>query len=149
MENKNNIPNNNKENPSFLDQIKKESPFSVPKSYFEVLPQVIIDKKLNNKSIENIFDKLSYRILAPTFAVLAIIAIVYLIPNENSEIELTGDQISEIILNESLHEFDEDLIYSVYSETQIEEPVAEEPNEEIIDYLINNNIDINSIIEEL
>lgn len=149
MENRNNIPDNNEENTSFLDQIKKEKPFSVPKNYFEVLPQVITDKKLKNKNIENVFDKLSYRILAPTFTVLAIIAIVYLIPNENNEMELTGDQISEIILTENLHEFDEDLIYSVYSETLIEEPVNEESDEEIIDYLINNNIDINSIIEEL
>ena len=149
MENKHNIANQPKNNPSFLEHMKKDTPFSVPNNYFESLHQVIINKKLENNNINNYFDKLSYRILAPSLIVLSLIAIVYFLPQNNSNNELTNEQISELIINEKLHEFDEDLIYDIYSESEMKEQEEIPLEDEIIEYLIDHNINTNLILEEL
>jgi tRNA A22 N-methylase len=149
MENKNNISENGNNLPPILTKIGKENSFSVPKNYFEVLPQVINDKKLNNKRIVNIFDNLSYRILAPTLGVLTLIMTIYILQPNNTTLELTNEQLSEIIINEELIEFDENLVYEVYAETESTSSSEQTTDEEIIDYLINDNISINLIIDEL
>ena len=149
MENKNNIENNELNKHSFLSEIKKENHFTTPNDYFEVLPQVINNKKLNNNKIKNIFDKLSYRVLAPTFGILILITTFYILQPNNASLELTNEELSEIIINEELIEFDENLVYEVYAEMENITPNEQNDNEEIIDYLIDDNISINLIIEEL
>jgi hypothetical protein len=149
MENKNNIPKNDTNLSPILDKIGKENNFSVPKNYFEALPQLIGDKKLNNKVIITIFDNLSYRVLAPTLGVLLIIMAIYTLQPNSTDLELTNEQLSEIIINEELIEFDEDLVYEVYAETENDTPIEQTTNEEIIDYLINDNISTHLIIDEL
>lgn len=149
MENKNDIENNELNKHSFLSKIKKENHFTTPNNYFEVLPQVINNKKLNNNTIKNYFDRLSYRVLAPTFGVLLLITTIFILQPSNSNLELTSEQLSEIIIDEELIEFDENLVYEVYAEMENNTLDEQNTNEEIIDYLINDNISINLIIEEL
>jgi len=149
MENKNNIENNELNKHSILNKIKKENHFTTPNNYFEVLPQIINDKKLNNNNIKNIFDKLSYRVLAPTFGILILITTIYTLQPNNTDLELTSEQLSEIIIDEELIDFDENLVYEVYAEMENTNPDEQNDDEEIIDYLINDNFSINLIIEEL
>lgn len=149
MNNKNNIPENEKNESVFLGNMEKKQVFSTPKDYFEVLPEVINNKKLENKSLNNYFDKLSYRIIGPVLAFSILLGIVFTWQNNTSEKALTNEQLSEYLLDEGYLEIEDYLVYESYYEAEIEETSLEESDDEYIDYLINNDIDINTIIEEL
>lgn len=149
MENKNNTSENLEKEAPFLSKIKKENHFSTPKNYFEVLPEVITSKNLNNKSLPFSFDKLSWRILVPVSSLAVIIFIVFNWNNNLVESELTNDQLCELIIEEDYIEIDDYLVYETYAEILEEENEESSDTEEYIDYLIENDIDINAIIEEL
>lgn len=149
MENKNNIPENFKNDSDFLSKIEKKNNFSVPNDYFEQLPQVINNKKLNNSSIKFYFDKLSYRVLIPISAFI-LITILVLNWNDNTlKNELTNEQISEFLLEEEDEYLDENLIYETYYQVMPNEISMTNEEEKYIDYLIENDIDVSTIIEEL
>ena len=151
MKNNNNIHEELENETPFLSQIKKENHFSTPKNYFEVLPEVISSKNLNNKSSHYLFDRLSYRILVPISSLIIIFIVFFNWNNNIPKAELTNEQLSEFIIEEDYFEMDDYLVYETYAEILEEEENAKQPSEteEYIDYLIENNIDINSIIEEL
>ncbi|MBL4593268.1 MAG: hypothetical protein JKX68_05555 [Flavobacteriales bacterium] len=150
MKNKNNIPDNLENEASILSKIKKENHFSTPKNYFEVLPEMITSKNLNNNKLQFNFDKLSYRILVPVSVFALLFFIVFNFSNNNTENELTNEQLSELIIEEEYIEFDDYLVYDTYAEIiEEEENEALSETDTYIDYLIENDIDINSIIEEL
>ena len=159
MKNKNDILDELEKEAPFLSKIKKENRFSTPKNYFEVLPEVIHDKKLNNKSLKISFDRLSYRISIPISSLVIIFIVLFNWNTNTIESELTNEQLSELIVNEDYVEFDDYLVYDAYAEILEEKSKRSEDSaldaetnsdtEEYIEYLIENNIDINSIIEEL
>ncbi len=150
MENKNNIPENLEKEAPFLSKIKKENHFSTPNNYFEVLPEVIASKNLNNKSLRFSFDKLSYRILVPVASLIVLFFIVFNFNNNNTETELTSEQLSDLIIEENYLDIDDYLVYETYAEIiEEEEDETLSETDDYIDYLIDNDIDINSIIEEL
>lgn len=136
MQNKNNI-----------ERIKKENQFSVPANYFEELPQQIRAKRTQIKPNTVFSTNWYYKILAPTMIVITLFASYYIYQNKTTT-ELTPQEISEVIIDQELIQMDEEMIYEVYAETATSNQ-TESQNEEIIDYLINNNISINLIIEEL
>lgn len=149
MENKNNTSENLEKEAPFLSKIKKENHFSTPKNYFEVLPEVITSKNLNNKLLPFSFVKLSWRILVPVSSLAIIIFIVFNWNSNLVESELTNDQLCELIIEEDYIEIDDYLVYETYAEILEEENEESSDTEEYIDYLIENDIDINAIIEEL
>jgi hypothetical protein len=149
MKNKNNIPENPLENAPFLSKIKKENHFSTPNNYFESLPEITNSNLLNNSSLKFSFDKLSYRILVPITSLIVILIVVFNLNDNNSEIEITPDQLSELIIDEEYLEIDDYLVYETYAEIIEEDAEETTETEEYINYLIDNDIDINSIIEEL
>jgi len=136
MQNKNNI-----------EQLKKENQFSVPANYFEDLPQQIQAKRTLEKPNTISLNNWYYKVLAPTMVVITLFASYYIYHN-NTSTELTPEEFSELIINQELIQFDEDMIYEVYAETAVQTQ-TELQDEEIIDYLINDNISINLILEEL
>ena len=137
-------------NGQILSKIKKENHFSTPKNYFEVLPEVISNKKLNNNNLITFFDKLSYRVLVPISAVIVLFFVVFNFNTNNNSTTLTSYQLSELILEDDYYEMDDDLVYEAYSEMlENEEKETASNKDEYINYLIENDIDINSIIEEL
>jgi hypothetical protein len=150
MKNNNNIIEELEKEAPFLSKIKKENHFSTPNNYFEVLPELITHKKLNNKLLWISFDKLSYRILVPISAFAVLLFVVFNLNTNNISIELTPDQLSELIIEDDYLEMDDYLVYEAYAETLEEERKETSSNkDEYINYLIENDIDINSIIEEL
>ncbi|MCB0402296.1 MAG: hypothetical protein KDD41_09455 [Flavobacteriales bacterium] len=142
--------------PDFLAQFDKKTPFSVPDHYFESLPEVINDKILKKKSLKFGFDKMSYRILGPSAALIALFFVVFHFYNTPSGNTVQPEEFSDALLNEVSVELDDYMIYDVYAEI-IEETESsteqtsgnETENDEYIDYLLENDIDINTIIEEL
>ena len=151
MENKNNIEENPLENAPFLSKIEKVNHFSTPKNYFKELPEAISPKLLDNSYLRFSFDKLSYRIFAPILVTSTIILLLFYFNTNPTSLELTSEQISEVLINEDYIDLDEDLIIEAYSEIIEIEDIESENNEteEYIDYLIENDIDINSLIAEL
>lgn len=149
MENKKNIPENPLGNAPFLSKINKENHFSTPKKYFEELPEVIKDKKLENKILSFYFDKLSYRHLIPIASIFVLIFTIFQFNKKAPETELTSTQISDVLINDD-DLIDEELIYEAYYEFENEDDETSiSESEELIDYLIENDIELNSIIEEL
>ena len=154
MKNKNNISENIEKGVPFLSKIEKKNHFSVPENYFEVLHEVIASKNLNNSSLQCFFDKLSYRILIPFSTVTAIVLLLFYFTPTPSSTEMTSEQISEILINDNYIELEENLIIETYSKIVEETEISTNENhdnetEEYINYLIENDIDINSIITEL
>jgi len=146
---------NNDRDGLLLSNISKENHFSAPNNYFKSLPEVINNKILDNKSLTFNIDRLSWRLLMPF---TAIIIIFIAITNLNSTTEnntLTPDQLSEYIITENDFEFEDEMVYEAYAEVLNQESERSEDSafdaekEEYINYLIENDIDINSIIEEL
>ncbi|MCO6500082.1 MAG: hypothetical protein J5I47_06855 [Vicingus serpentipes] len=149
MKNKNNIPENPLKDAPFLSKIKKENHFLTPKNYFESLDEVRLDKYLNKNKLTIIFDNLSYRIFIPLAACVAIFILVFNYNLKTNKTSLTSEQVYETLVNEDYIEIEDDLLYETYYEvTQSSSPTLEE-NDEYIEYLIENDIDINLIIAEL
>lgn len=146
---KNNISENLVNEAPFLSKMKKENHFSAPKNYFEALPEVISNKNLNNNSLPFSLDKLSWRILMPFTAVVIIFTVVTNWNNVEEKSILTSEQLAEYIITEDNFDFDDELIYEAYAETLEMEETDDSDNQEYINYLMENDIDINSIIEEL
>ena len=149
MKNENNISDNLENEAPFLSKMKKENHFIAPEKYFEALPEVITNKNLNNKSLQFNFDKLSWRVLIPITAVIIIFTVITNLNLVNENDILTYDQFSDYIISQEDIEIEDYLVYEAYAEIIETEVDTESENEEYINYLIENDIDINSIIEEL
>ncbi len=134
---------------SFLDDNKKDNHFSTPKNYFESLPEIVNHKKLTINKISFVFDNLSHRVVVP---ILSFTVLFFIFLNWNKKTEtlyLSTDQISEILIDESIIEIDEELIFENYEEILSQDIKEFSDSDEMINYLIENNININYIIEEL
>lgn len=148
MKKNNSIPENEY---SFLDKMDKTNHFSVPKNYFESLPEVINNKLLENKKIKNSFDILSWHVLAPSLSIIVLFIVILNYYTTDEEITLSNEELNEIIVDESYTEIDDYMVYETYAEIleDEEDNDNESEAEDYIDYLLENDIDINSIIEEL
>lgn len=148
MKSKNNIPENSLKETYFLSNIKKENNFKTPKNYFKVLPEIMSNKSLNNNRLILFFDKLSYRVLIPITSLIIILFVVFYFSNNNTSVKLTHQQLSELIINEDYITIDDDLVYDAYAKLLKEDKnKASSIDEAYINYLIDHDIDINSIIE--
>ncbi len=148
MKKQDNIPENSS---SFLDEIDKKNNFSVPKNYFKVLPEIINNKLLENNKLKKPFDILSWRVLTPSLSVLILFFVLFNYYNTPDEITLNNEELSELLMEENYSEIDDYLVYETYAEILEEEDndITNSETEAYIDYLIENDIDINAIIEEL
>lgn len=147
MKSDNNISKDLQSDEGFLSNIKKENNFTTPSNYFDELPELLNNKRVNSSSLN--LNKLLYRILIPS-ATFIIITVLILNWNNSTEItQISDDQLSEYIINEEYESFDEQIIYDIYMESIALESNLEEVEENYINYLIDNDVDINTIIEEL
>ena len=130
MKNKNDISNLEENEGSFLNQLNKKNDFSVPKDYFEVLPEVISNKTLDNNKLNFKFDILSYRFLVPTCAILLLLLFVFNWEKNLEQKPISIDQLSEILIESDYIEFEDDILYEAYSETTYNEELTVEENNE-------------------
>lgn len=149
MKNKNNIPENPLKDAPFLSKMKKENHFLVPKNYFESLNEVRFNKNLNINYLQLIINKLSYRFFIPIIASIVLLVVFFNFNFEAKETPLTSEQIYEVLNTENYLEIEDDLLYETYYEVSESLPTTTKSNDKYIDYLIENDIDINLIIAEL
>ena len=144
MKNDNNILN---QQDDLLSTIKKENNFKTPQNYFDELPGLVNNKRSHNSTLG--FNKLLYRLLIPTATFVIIAILLFNLNNTNEIVQISDEQLSEYIINEESEYFDDEIIYESYIENVLTENTLPENEENYINYLIENDIDINNIIEEL
>ncbi len=137
-----------------INDIPGKSPFKVPENYFEEVNRKILSETSDRKEVKS-SSSLLIR-LRPYLAIAASVAGFIIISFIAVNLLTTKNQnlnISEIISEGSIELYINDIdLYSLEENaalsatTELESGVSKE---EIIDYLISENIDINDIFEQL
>jgi len=138
-----------------LTKIKRVNPYSVPENYFDELPGRIQEAIHVQKETEPA-KSFIFRYIRPQLAVAASIIIFailgYLgyksIYSYNSSIELTSGEIAEYVEYYS-SEIDEDMFIELLDDNKLPKANFSDLSDEIITYLVDENIDYQSIIELL
>lgn len=134
----------------FLAKMEKKNAFKTPDNYFESLLYLNNNKNLENNSLIYYFDKLSWRFFAPILSILVIGFILFINIKNSSNVEPSSDQLNDFMLAEGYLDMDEDLVYEMYAEMIInEENEMTQEEQEYVKYLLENEVDLNTIIEEL
>lgn len=155
MEDYKNINDELKELGSSLHKMEKQNPFAVPENYFENLNSVIQDKISAQKKIswsEQFSGFMAaHKLSLATFAVVLALGSVYYFKNTQQSISNdtnTEFALSDEELNTLAGELDEHTLAEVYvSETASEANTND--SLQVEDYLIENNIDVNTLLNEL
>ena len=130
-----------------LSQIEKKNPFKVPENYFSVL-ESSVRKDAKIIPIGHFFKKNKYSAIAVAAGIAAIISFYFYYPGSGSlqekELFVSADDISNSMY---FHEIDESIIIEEINGNFGEG--ASHKNNEIEDYLIDNDIDENTLINEL
>jgi hypothetical protein len=137
-----------------LKDISDKSPFKVPENYFDEVNRKIISATSGIRS--EIKEKSLYRKLRPFLAVAASVAVLltvsYIAVNLFSD-SRSGSELSGITLNEFSDNYlnDIDILTLEEGVISIDGEVAQTDvsSNDIIDYLVLENIDINDIYEQL
>ena len=137
--------------------LKMENPFRVPDNYFDNLPEKIqvnirAREKAVSKPVTRIVDYLKPHLALAAailgFALIGYTGFRYFI-NRNSDSQISNHEIAEYMDFYS-NDVDNTLIIELLEE-QEQQPVEtnDDLSEEIIDYLLNENIDIYTIANQL
>ena len=154
---------------SKLSGIKKDNPFKLPDGYFDSFQQRLTDRIEAEQSGSKVWRFLTFTrpqlIYISSFVVIVLITfgLFKLINNREQVPQLTHNEIADLI-EEDIYNYEEEMLVETYAELEIEEDVVvesviEEPvtnitgdnnyTEEIIDYLTEEDIDLESIVLEL
>lgn len=153
------IPNdhdNLQKHAPWLAKIEKRNEFQVPAGYFDSLPSIIQERCIES-SRTTISEKLErfkfylYRLAIPVSfaAIIVFFGLNYLNPADVDN-DLTAAEIS-IILEEDVNISIEEtmLIEALMENESAQSAEFADEDEGLIDYLIDNDIDLSSIINEL
>ena len=136
------------------------SEMQAPEGYFDTLPYRIQSKIQQTKKKESLvwFPVLPQYKLAPAAAmIVAIVSVsVYFngfnrVDNSHLQANLTKKEIQHHVETEMVNSIDESILIDAIDEDAVASANVETPknNEEISNYLIENNIDINALSDEL
>lgn len=155
MEDYKNINDELKELGSSLHKMEKQNPFAVPENYFENLNSIVHDKIASQKKIswsEQLAGFIAaHKLSLATCAIVLALGSVYyfksaqqtILSDTNTEFALSDDE-----LNTLAGELDEHTLAEMYvSETTTESNIND--SLQLEDYLIENNIDVNTLLNEL
>ena len=137
-----------------LKEISDKSPFKVPENYFEEVNRKIIASTAGSGSIKR--EKSLYRKLRPYFAAAASVAVLVVIGYTTLQI-VSSIRNKPGLPNITINEFTDNYLNDIDILTLEERTLSIEPdvasidieNQDIIDYLVLENIDINDIYEHL
>ena len=135
-----------------LDSVPVENPFAVPAGYFESLPSGIMDKVHSRKTRRiSIAEWLShpvprYSLVAASVALILIFSFKFF--NRTITIEYASQQNESSQFDAAcLAQLDESVLAEIYAEESSALEVSHD--EELENYLLDNDIDLNSITEQL
>jgi len=137
-----------------LNDIPDKSPFKVPENYFEEVNRKILsetsDKKQARRRVSLVIKLRPYLAIAASIAGFLVITYtaVNLLTEKNKNLnidEIVSEGSPEMFINDiDLYSLEENASFSVNTEGG-----SGVSKEEIINYLISENIDINDIFEQL
>lgn len=139
----------------FTSKFGKELPYSVPQGYFDSLPERIQEKcasehPIAKKQNVTLWDTLKSQVsLAAGFAALAILAFAgyyVLQPTNNDAVILSNDDYIEII-QRNIYDYDEGSIVDEVKPLDTNDSLPRH-DEEMIQYLLDQNIDYTTLIEQ-
>ncbi len=141
-----------------LSDIKKENPFAVPANYFDYLPARIQERIQQTSKNENWLTGLIGKLISPRLAFALPIALIVVaagffllrnpIDNMNSDKQLS--ELSNKDLSETANEFDESYLIDEITEGGIvTDAASSEDTDDIADYLIDNKVDVNVLLNEM
>jgi hypothetical protein len=138
-----------------LSKIKKGNPYRIPENYFEELPGRIsetIHAQKETEQVKHLFLKKIRPHLAVAASIVVFTVIGYfgykLIYSNNSNIELTSGEITDYVEYYS-SEIEENMFIEMLEEDKLPEADYSDLSDEIITYLVDENIDYQSIIDVL
>lgn len=153
MEDFKNIQDELKELNSSLSGMEKKNNFSVPENYFEKFSSSVQDKISAEKKSPwwaGVFKgALLPKLSIATCVVVLVAGSIYYFNNgnDNSNVAQTNNSSTDFDASVLLSELDESTLADVYVQSITSETAAE--NADMENYLIENNIDDNSLINEL
>lgn len=149
--------NMKKQSEQEFSELKKENPFRVPDNYFDNLPEKIrvnihAREKAVSKPVIRIVDYLKPHLALAAailgFALIGYTGFRYFI-NKNSNSQISNQEIAEYMDFYS-NDVDNTLIMELLKEQEQQHVETDDDlSEEIIDYLLNENIDIYTIANHL
>lgn len=132
-----------------LFNLQKGKPFNAPEGYFDSLPAIIQQKCAEDNNISvfsNFFRLLSgHRLISASLALLIIIATAYLfihLPDKGLENTVVASE-------EYLLEIDEAVLIETLSNSDDYNVINDNYDKATIDYLLENSIELQTIINEL
>jgi hypothetical protein len=133
---------------------KSEQPFFVPENYFEEFPERL-KKRLNKEKQRK--EKRIFTILKPYVAAAAIITGLFFTWNIIIELSIENHSVTDDVImvekiDAELYYIDEDIIWEVYNnpeEMESSTSLANIDTDLLVDYLCNEDIDYDTITEEL
>jgi len=137
-----------------LDKIPKQNPFRVPENYFEEVTEKILAATLEagrkQAPLKKVIRLRNIIAIAASVAVLVMLSITVLHMNRNmnqdiASVDMTTEQIMETII----YYVDITTLEQEIEDKWFENRLTDVENEEIIDFLINENIDPAEIYELL
>jgi hypothetical protein len=145
-----------KKYPSGLNNVEKRNSFSVPEGYFENfsfrLQEKLPDKKEAPEFQRSIQVRLAIAASFIGFLVITFAGIKYMLNDQ----KISNSQTFELAdaINYRINDYDDDLLFEFYSETSVnassEDVISEGKNvDEMLDYLLYTDLDIQLIIKEL
>lgn len=155
MESKNDISSNS-ETPKWLNDLKNKESFTTPSGYFNELENEILSKTINKRSgtVVSLF-----RVVAnPKFSIPAVAASLLLFFSlfYNSSINTkTGidnidyEDIASLMIDESYMNVDEAILLDVYIDGLELEGIENTTDDEVLDFLLEEDIDYSTILNEL
>ncbi len=134
-----------------LLSIDKYHPFEVPADYFEELPSIIQERVIASKNRHSYIEWL-FLLLKPRFAfpiIAIVVATVIGINYINNKVELKNET-EELSLEDHLYYIDEsEIVEQLTADACIEKESVSEDDNNIENYLLDNNIDESSLNKEL
>ena len=146
-----------KENAPTLSSIKRKNIFSVPHGYFEELPAKIKEQCIeeDHYKVNRILRLIKPRSIAAAASVIliAISLLVYNPENSNEQLALqnfTNEEIREYLFTGAIYEMnEEDLIIELLKTDNVGGFEDNINDEEIIEYLLDDDIDLIIIMNEI
>ena len=90
MKNDNNISEKLKNDEEFLSNIKKENNFNTPSNYFDELPEILNNKRVNSTGFD--INKFLFRIFIPSATFIIIAALIFNWNNPNETTQFSDEQ---------------------------------------------------------
>ena len=132
-----------------LFSIEKGNPFSAPKDYFESFPAIIQERCTENNKVNLVSAffhlLLRHRLITTSLAILIVVASAYLflfLPEKGFKNNIVASE-------EYLIEIDEVVLIETLSKSDDHKGIDDIYDKATIDYLLENSIELQTIINEL